>query len=78
MLVEASDKLNKRVVMDHWLKAQLNESHKLLDAMGVPDRETRQDYNTGTMKMEPKEFSLGVPERISWLRQHWSPTPKPE
>ena len=27
--------------MEHWLKEQLNEAHKLLDGMGVLDRETR-------------------------------------
>jgi len=57
--------------VDHWLKEQLNEAHKILDEMGVPDRETRPDYNRGKMRVEDKELSLGVPERIHWLRMHW-------
>lgn len=56
---------------EHWAKAQLIEAHKLLTSMGVPDRELRPDYNRGKQQMEDKEFSLGVPERIQWLRAHW-------
>lgn len=58
--------------MEHWLKTQLNEAHKLLDDMGVPDRTVRPDYNRGKGQMEDKEFSLGVPERIQWLRDNWT------
>jgi hypothetical protein len=56
--------------MEHWLKEQLNEAHKLLDAMGVPDRELRTDPRSGKGN---KPFSLGVPERIKWLRNNWKP-----
>jgi len=58
-----------------WAKQQLIEAHKLLTELGVPDRETRNDVNRGTGKVEPKDFSLGVPERIMWLRRHWQPKP---
>lgn len=58
---------------EHWAKQQLVEAHQLLTSMGVPDRETRPDYNLGTMKPEDKEFSLSVPERIQWLRANWQP-----
>lgn len=57
---------------EEWAKRQLIEAHQALTAMGVPYRETRRDYNRGTTKTEDKEFSLGVPERIQWLRQHWA------
>jgi hypothetical protein len=57
----------------HWAKTQLVEAHKLLTEMGVPDRETRPDYNHGKRQTEDKEFSLGVPERLQWLRQNWKP-----
>lgn len=56
---------------DHWAKEQLVEAHKLLTDMGVPDRETRPDYRRGWQEVEAKEFSLGVPERIQWLRDNW-------
>jgi hypothetical protein len=54
--------------MEHWLKSQLNEAHKLLDDMGVPDREHKTDPRTGE---ENKPFSLGVPDRIRWLKKNW-------
>jgi hypothetical protein len=54
--------------MEYWLKEQLNEAHKLLDAMGVPDREFKTDPRTGEKN---KQFSLGVPDRIKWLRANW-------
>lgn len=60
---------------EHWAKSQLNEAHKILDEMGVPDREVRPDYNRGKELVEDKEFSLGVPERIRWLRSHWTKKP---
>ena len=60
--------------MEHWLKSQLTEAHKLLDAMGVPDRERRNDWQG--MKQVEKDFSLGIPERIAWLREHWQPKQK--
>lgn len=53
---------------EFWATSQLNEAHKLLDDMGVPDRTVRPDYNRGKGQVEDKEFSLGVPERIQWLR----------
>lgn len=58
---------------EYWAKTQLNEAHKLLSEMGVPDRETRPDWNRGMNKMEDKEFSIGVPARIAWLRANWQP-----
>ncbi len=56
--------------MEHWLKEQLNEAHKLLDGMGVPDRETRPDWKHPSGE---NVSSLGVPERIKWLRANWQP-----
>lgn len=56
---------------EHWAKAQLVEAHKLLTEMGVPDREVRPAWNAGKGAMRDMEFSLGVPERIRWLRKHW-------
>ena len=47
-----------------WAERQLNEAHKALDAMGVPDRETRPDSRHSTGE---NVFSLGVPERIRRL-----------
>ena len=58
--------------MEHWLKEQLNEAHKILDAMGVPDRVRKVDHSQPPYDQE-KDFSLGVPDRISWLREHWQP-----
>lgn len=55
--------------MERWLKGQLNEAHKVLDLMGVPDREDRIDPRNG----QKKPFSLGVPERLKWLRRNWKP-----
>lgn len=60
--------------MEHWLKAQLNEAHKLLDDLGVPDRETRPDARAVSGE---NTFSLGVPERIRWLRANWAPKRTP-
>ena len=60
--------------MEHWLKEQLNEAHKLLDDMGAPKSEIRKDWR------HPKgenEFSLGVPERIQWLKRNWAPKVTP-
>ena len=60
--------------MDYWLKTQVNEAHKALDAMGVPDRETRRDAKALTGE---NVFSLSVPERIQWLRANWAPKRTP-
>ena len=59
--------------MDYWLKMQVEDDHKRLDAMGAPDRERRVDRSQPPYDQE-KDFSLGVPERINWLRDHWQPT----
>jgi len=53
-----------------WLKSQITEAHKLLTEMGVPDRERKRDPQP---PYADKDFSLGVPERITWLRTHWQP-----
>lgn len=58
--------------MEHYLKSEIAEAHKVLDAMGVPDRKRKMDY-TGGMAATEKEMSLGLPERINWLRAHWQP-----
>lgn len=60
--------------MEYWLKEQLNEAHRALDAMGVPDRETRPDAKAASGE---NVFSLGVPERIRWLRANWAPKRTP-
>lgn len=59
--------------MEQWLKRQINEAHVLLDAMGVPDRERRTDPRT---MEKDKEFSLGLSERLQWLRANWQPKTK--
>jgi len=50
--------------VEHWLKEQLNEAHKLLDGMGVLDRETRPDWKhpsgenvsrNGKAKLSPRD-----------------------
>lgn len=68
------DLINNGDTVEHWLKQQINEAHKVLDAMGVPDREARPD----AMSVSGKNvFSLGVPERLRWLREHWAPKRTP-
>jgi len=49
---------------EHWVKKQLVEAHEALDAMGVPDRETRPDARHPSGE---NTFSLGVPDRIRRL-----------
>jgi hypothetical protein len=72
-VIEAVWPLIEAEIGEHWAKTQLIEAHKLLSAMGVPGREVRPDYNRGKAQLEDKEFSLGVPERIKWLREKWQP-----
>lgn len=59
---------------EHWLKQQLIEAHKVLDGMGVPDRETRPDSKALSGE---NVFSLGVPDRLRWIRHHWAPKKTP-
>lgn len=49
---------------EHWAKKQLVEAHEALDAMGVPDRETRPDSRHFA---GDNVFSLSVPDRIRRL-----------
>jgi hypothetical protein len=56
----------------HWLKSQITEAHATLGAMGVPDRKRVLDFSSDMRGVE-KDVSLGVPERIEWLREHWQP-----
>ena len=60
--------------MEHWLKSQLSEAHTVLDAMGVPKSVRKPDPQA---PYQDKDFSLGIAERINWLRQHWQPKTTP-
>lgn len=57
---------------EFWLQSQITEAHTMLTAMGVPDRKRIVDHSTN-MRGTEKDVSLGVPERIEWLREHWQP-----
>lgn len=69
-IAEALDRhaATKERNVEHWLKSEIAEAHKVLDAMGVPDRKPKRDAQP---PYEIKDMSLGLPERINWLRAHW-------